>query len=337
MTRIAVLDDYIGCAQEFGDWAALGDEAEITFYREAIDPGRLTEELADYEILAITQQRTWFPREVLERLPNLKLIVCNGPSSNVIDHEYRRERGILLCGTADSPPGGRTPGDARPPRPDPRTRRGIATPAEMAWALLFAVTKRIGIEDRVIRQGGWQTGFPVPLSGMTLGLAGLGNLGSMMVAPARVFGMDVIAWSENLTDERAKEFDVPRVSKEELLRRSDVLGIFLVLSDRTRGLFQREDLALMKPGAFIVNISRGPIIDETALVEALREGRLAGAGLDVFDREPLPADHPLRSMENVVLMPHVGYVTEAGFRRAFSLMAEDVAAFMKGQPIRVVD
>ncbi|MBO0894749.1 MAG: D-2-hydroxyacid dehydrogenase family protein [Acidimicrobiales bacterium] len=337
MTRIAVLDDYIGCAQEFGDWAALGDDAEITFYREAIDPERLTEELADYEILAITQQRTWFPRQVLERLPKLELIVCNGPTSNVIDHEYRRERGIMLCGTADLPAGGRIPADARPPRPDPRTRRGIATPAEMAWALLFAVTKRIGIEDRVIRSGGWQTGFPVPLSGLTLGLAGLGNLGSMMVAPARVFGMDVIAWSQNLTDERAKELDVPRVSKEELLRRSDVLGIFLVLSDRTRGLFQREDLALMKPTAFIVNISRGPIIDEAALVDALRGGRLAGAGLDVFDREPLPADHPLRSMENVVLMPHVGYVTEAGFRRSFSLMAEDIAAFMKGQPIRVVE
>jgi phosphoglycerate dehydrogenase-like enzyme len=333
MTRIAVLDDYIGCAPEFGDWAALGDDADITFYREAIDPARLTEELADYEILVITQQRTWFPREVLERLPKLELIVCNGATSNVIDHEYRRERGILLCGTADGP----VAADARPRSPDPGTRRGIATPAEMAWALLFAVTKRIGIEDRVIRAGGYQTGFPVPLAGMTLGLAGLGNLGSMMVAPARVFGMDVIAWSENLTDERAGEFGVQRVSKEELLRQSDVLGIFLVLSDRTRGLFRREDLALMKPTAFIVNISRGPIIDETALVEALRNGRIAGAGLDVYDREPLPPDHPLRSMENAVLMPHVGYVTEAGFRRSFTRMAEDVAAFLKGEPIRVVE
>jgi phosphoglycerate dehydrogenase-like enzyme len=337
MTRIAVLDDYIGIAQEYGDWDALGHDADITFYRHAIDPERLSEELADYEILAITQQRAWFPREVLERLPKLKLIVCNGATSNVIDHEYRRGRGIMLCGTADVPTGGRIAADARPPRPDPGTRRGIATPAEMAWALTFAVTKRIGIEDRAIRAGGWQTGFPVPLAGLTLGLAGLGNLGSMMVAPARVFGMDVIAWSENLTDERAGEFDVRRVSKEELLRQSDVLGIFLVLSDRTRGLFQREDLALMKPTAFVVNISRGPIIDETALVEALRSGQIAGAGLDVFDREPLPPDHPLRTMENVVLMPHVGYVTEAGFRRSFARMAEDVAAFLKGQPIRVVE
>jgi phosphoglycerate dehydrogenase-like enzyme len=207
----------------------------------------------------------------------------------------------------------------------------------MAWALLFAVTKRIGIEDRNIRSGGWQTGFPVSLSGMTFGLAGLGNIGSDMVAPARAFGMDVIAWSENLTKERTDARGVRLVSKADLLRESDVLGIFLVLSDRTTGLFQREDLALMKQTAFIVNVSRGPIIDEAALVDALQTGKIAGAGLDVFDREPLPADHPLRSMENAVLMPHVGYVTEAGFRYSFGRMAEDVAAYMKGQPIRVVD
>ena len=274
----------------------------------------------------ITQQRTWFPRQVLENLPKLKLIVTNGRTSTVVDHECRRELGIMLCGIVD-------PGEPPPASP----RRGIAPPSEMAWALLFAVTKRIGIEDRVIRAGGWQTGFPVPLSGLTLGLAGLGNLGGMMVDGARAFGMDVIAWSENLTDERTSALGVRRVSKEELLRESDVLGVFLVLSDRTRGLFQREDLALMKPTAFIVNISRGPIIDEGALVDALRSGQIAGAGLDVFDREPLPADHPLRTMENAVLMPHLGYVTEPFFRNAFARMAEDVAAFIKGQPIRVVE
>jgi phosphoglycerate dehydrogenase-like enzyme len=213
---------------------------------------------------------------------------------------------------------------------------GVTLPAEMAWALIFAVTKRIGIEDREIRAGGWQTGFPVPLKGRTLGLAGLGNHGGMMVAPAKAFGMDVIAWSEHLSDERTNELGVRRVSKEELLRESDVLGIFLVLSERTRGLFQREDLALMKRSAFIVNISRGPIIDEVALVEALRSGQIAGAGLDVYDREPLPRDHPLRSMNNAVLMPHLGYVTEDGFRNAFAQMAEDVVAFVNGEPIRVI-
>ena len=329
MVRVAVLDDYIGCAERFGDWAEISRNADITFYRAAISPDRLVEELSEYEILAITQQRARFPREVLQRLPRLRLIVTNGRTSSVVDHDARRELGILLCGTVDD-------GDpAGSPAAAP-VSIGISPPVEMAWALIFAVTKRLGIEDRVIRDGGWQTGFPVPLRGLTLGLAGLGNLGSMMVAPARVFGMDVIAWSENLTDARADECGVRKVSKEALLRESDVLAIFLVLSDRSRGLFQREDLALMKSSAFVVNISRGPIIDEAALVEALRSGQIAGAGLDVFDVEPLPRDHPLRTMENAVVMPHLGYVTESGFRNSFARVAEDVAAFLRGTPIRVV-
>jgi phosphoglycerate dehydrogenase-like enzyme len=308
----------------------------VVFYRQAIPPESLTEELADFEILAITQQRARLTREVIEGLPRLKLIVTNGRTSSVVDHEARRERGILLCGTVDDAvaaanPGGGNLGISSPPT------AGISPPAEMAWALLFAITKRIGIEDREIRSAGWQTGFPFSLSGKTLGLAGLGNLGRMMVAPARAFGMDVIAWSENLTDERAGAIGVRRVTKGELLSDSDVLGIFLVLSDRTRGLFASADLALMKKSAFIVNISRGPIIDEPALIDALAAGRIAGAGLDVFDIEPLPSDHPFRSMENVVLMPHLGYVTEAGFRNSFARMAEDVAAYLSGVPIRVVD
>jgi phosphoglycerate dehydrogenase-like enzyme len=331
MIRVAVLDDYIGIAEEFGDWAALGGAAEVTFYREAIPPARLVDELADYEVIVITQQRARFPREALEGLPKLKLIVCNGWTSTVVDHEARRERGILLCAAQDGP------GALGPQRDAAGTRRGISPPAEMAWALLFAVTKRIGIEDRAIRAGGWQTGFPRSLSGMTLGLAGLGNLGGAMVEPAKAFGMDVIAWSENLTTERTDELGVTKVSKEELLTNSDVLGIFLVLSDRSRGLFQASDLALMKPSSFIVNISRGPIIDEPALVAALASGKLAGAGLDVFDEEPLRRDHPLRSMENVVLMPHLGYVTEPLFRMSFERMAEDVVAYLAGNPIRVVE
>ncbi|HEY5272214.1 MAG TPA: D-2-hydroxyacid dehydrogenase family protein [Acidimicrobiales bacterium] len=331
MIRVAVLDDYIGIAEEFGDWAALGDAAEVTFYREAIPPARLVAELADYEVIVITQQRARFPREVLEALPKLKLIVCNGWMSTVVDHDARRERGILLSAAQDGP-------GALGPQPGPSgVRRGISPPAEMAWALLFAVTKRIAIEDRAIRAGGWQTGFPGSLSGMTLGLAGLGNLGSQMVEAAKVFGMDVIAWSENLTTERTDALGVTKVSKEELLANSDVLGIFLILSERSRGLFQASDLALMKQSAFIVNISRGPIIDEQALIAALSSGKLAGAGLDVFDEEPLPLDHPFRSMENVVLMPHLGYVTEPLFRMSFEKMAEDVLAYLAGSPIRVVE
>jgi phosphoglycerate dehydrogenase-like enzyme len=337
MTRIAVLDDYVGVAEKYGEWSGLGPGDELTIYREAIDPERLVDELQPYEIVAITQQRTWFPREVLEGLPNLKLIVCNGSTSNVVDHAARIERGILLCGTADagsSPP----PPNATGPRAEPSERRpGIPGPSEMAWALIFAVTKRIGIEDREIRAGGWQKGYPINLAGKTLGLAGLGQLGGAMVPVAKALGMDVIAWSQNLADERAAELGVQRVSKEDLLGESDVLGIFLVLSERTKGLFGREELALMRPTSVLVNISRGPIVDEDALVEALQTGKLAGAGLDVFAREPLAKDSPLRSLENVVLTPHLGYASEQGFRRSWQRMSEDITSYLRGTSIRVVD
>jgi phosphoglycerate dehydrogenase-like enzyme len=336
MTRIAVLDDYIGVAEEYGDWSALGPDDELTIYREAIDPERLVEELQPYEIVAITQQRTWFPRQVLEGLPELKLIVCNGPTSNVIDHAARTKRGILLCGTADavSPPASNAP---RSGVERAEHRPGIPGPSEMAWALIFAVTKRIGIEDREIRAGGWQKGYPINLAGKTLGLAGLGHLGGAMVPVAKALGMDVLAWSQNLTDERTAQLGVRHVSKEELLRESDVLAIFLVLSERTKGLFGREELALMRPTSFLVNISRGPIVDEDALIQALRTGKLAGAGLDVFGREPLAKDSPLRSLDNVVVIPHLGYATEQGFRTSWRRMSEDITAYLRGTPIRVVD
>jgi phosphoglycerate dehydrogenase-like enzyme len=330
MRKIAILDDYIGVAQDYGDWSVLPDDAKITVYRQAIPPERLVDELSDYEIVVITQQRARFPRAVLEGLSNLKLLVCNGRTSNVVDHTARIERGIMLCGTADTAPGAavRPPGYER--------SGGLPTPSEMAWALIFAVAKRIGIEDRVIRAGGWQTGFPIPLAGKTLGLLGAGNLGGAMVPVAKALGMDVAAWSQNLTEERCAQLGVRRVSKDELLSSADVLGVFLVFSERSRNTLRADDLARMKRGAILVNISRGPIVEEAALVAALRSGHLAGAGLDVFDREPLPVDHPFRSLDNVVVTPHVGYVTEHGFRTAWQRMAEDVAAYLAGAPIRVV-
>jgi phosphoglycerate dehydrogenase-like enzyme len=330
VTKIAILDDYIGVALEYGEWTALPDDAEITVYREAIPPERLVDELAEYEIVVITQQRARFPRAVLEGLPNLKLIVCNGRTSNVVDHVARIERGILLCGTVETGPGA----TARPPGHE--VPRGLPAPSEMAWALIFAVAKRIGIEDRVIRDGGWQTGFPIPLAGKTLGLLGVGHLGGAMVGVAKALGMDVIGWSQNLTEERCTGLGVRMVTKDELLSAADVLGVFLVFSERSRNTLRADDLAKMKAGAILVNISRGPIVDEQALVEALRSGRLAGAGLDVFDREPLPADHPFRSLDNVVVTPHIGYVTEQLFRAAWQRMAQDVAAYLAGSPIRVV-
>ena len=261
VTKIAILDDYIGVALDYGDWSALPADAEITVYREAIPPERLIEELRDYEVIVITQQRARFPRAVLEGLPRLKLLVCNGRTSNVIDHDARMERGILLCGTAETdgaaPP--RPAGAASPTRPADRDhRRGLPTPSEMAWALIFAVAKRIGVEDRVIRAGGWQTGFPIPLAGKTLGLLGAGNLGGAMVPVARALGMEVVAWSPNLTDERCAEIGVTRVTKAELLSSADVLGVFLVFSERSRNTLRAEDLAQMKTGPILVNISRGP-------------------------------------------------------------------------------
>ena len=330
MTKIAILDDYVSVALEYGDWSALPDDAEITVYREAIPPERLVDELCDYEIVVITQQRARFPRTVLEGLPNLKLLVCNGRTSNVVDHEARVEQGIMLCGTAETSPGAVT----RPAGDE--ASRGLPAPSEMAWALIFAVAKRTGIEDRVIRAGGWQTGFPVPLAGKTLGLLGAGGLGGAMVPVAKALGMDVVAWSQNLTEQRCAELGVRKVMKAELLSSADVLGVFVVFSERSRNTLRAGDLAKMKPGAILVNISRGPIVEEKALIEALRSGHLAGAGLDVFDREPLAADHPFRSLDNVVVTPHIGYVTEHLFRAAWQRIAQDVTAYLAGSPIRVV-
>jgi phosphoglycerate dehydrogenase-like enzyme len=330
MRKIAILDDYIGVALDYGDWTTMPDDAEITVYRKAIPPEDLVRELFDDEVVVITQQRARFPRAVLEGLPNLKLIVCNGRTSNVIDHQARTERGILLCGTAET----EQPAPGRPLLHE--GRRGLPAPAEMGWALIFAVAKRTGVEDRLIRAGGWQSGFPVPLAGKTLGLLGAGHLGGAMVPVAKALGMDVVAWSPNLTGERCAELGVTRVAKDELLSSADVLGVFLMFSERSRNTLRADDLAKMKRDAILVNISRGPIVEESALVEALRSGNLAGAGLDVFDTEPLPADHPFRSLDNVVVTPHVGYVTEQLFRTAWQRMAEDVAAYLAGSPIRVV-
>jgi phosphoglycerate dehydrogenase-like enzyme len=330
VTKIAILDDYIGVALEYGDWTVLPDDAEVTVYRQAIPPERLVDELSDYEVVVITQQRARFPRPVLEGLPNLKLIVCNGRTSNVVDHEARIERGILLSGIAETGQGAAARSLGQ------QARHGLPSPSEMAWALIFAVAKRTGIEDRAIRAGGWQTGFPIPLAGKTLGLLGAGHLGGAMVPVAKALGMDVVAWSQNLTEERCAELGVTKVTKDELVSSADVLGVFLVFSERSRNTLRADDFAKMKQGAILVNISRGPIVEEAALVEALRSGRLAGAGLDVFDREPLPEDHPFRSLDNVVVTPHVGYVTEQLFRAAWQRMAEDVGAYLAGAPIRVV-
>jgi phosphoglycerate dehydrogenase-like enzyme len=267
------------------------------------------------------RERTPFPRPVLEQLPKLELLVTTGMRNASVDVDYLRERGVVVCGTVLG-------GGSEAP--------GVPSTVEVAWALIFATFKRVTIEDRALRAGVWQLDLPRNLAGATLGLAGLGRLGGAMVGPARAFGMDVIAWSENLTDARTAELGVTKVSKDELLERADVLSIHLVLSDRTRGLFGAGDLALMKSSAVLINTSRGPIVDERALIDALQSQSIAAAGLDVYDREPLPADHELLTLENAVLLPHLGYVSEDSLRTMYADAVQDIAAFVEDSPIRVL-
>jgi phosphoglycerate dehydrogenase-like enzyme len=321
VTRVAVLDDYQRRAAGHADWTALGPDVEVVFFFEPIPPAELAQALAGFDVLVLMRERTRFPRSVLAALPRLALLVTTGMRNAAVDIAYLGERGVAVSGTDGTGA--------------PRSA-GVPSTVEVAWALILAVGKRVTIEDRALRSGRWQLGLPANLAGATLALAGLGNLGAAMVAPARAFGMDVVAWSQNLTDERAAAVGVTRVSWEQLLGSADFLSIHLVLSDRTRGLFGAGELAQMKPTAALINTSRGPIVDERALVDALRNRTIAAAGLDVYDQEPLPQDHPLTALENVVLLPHLGYVSEAGLRHMYGQVVADIAAFRAGAPIRVV-
>jgi phosphoglycerate dehydrogenase-like enzyme len=319
--RVAVLDDYQRRAEQLADWGSLGPDAAVSFFHEPIERSELPGRLADFEVLVLMRERTAFPKPVLEQLPKLELLVTTGMRNASVDVDYLRDRGVVVCGTGLS-------GGAKAP--------GVPSTVEVAWALIFAVFKRVTIEDRALRAGQWQLDLPRNLAGATLGLAGLGRLGGAMVGPARAFGMDVIAWSQNLTETRTAELGVTKVSKDELLERADVISIHLVLSDRTRGMFGAGDLALMKSSAVLINTSRGPIVDERALIEALRSHSIAAAGLDVYDREPLPSDHELLTFDNTVLLPHLGYVSEDALRAMYADAVQDIAAFRSGSPIRVV-
>ncbi|HLH65929.1 MAG TPA: D-2-hydroxyacid dehydrogenase family protein [Solirubrobacteraceae bacterium] len=319
--RVAVLDDYLGGAAGWADWSTLGPEVEVEFFGQPICEDRLAQTLEPFEVIVAMRERTRFPRSLVRALPRLELLVTTGMRNAALDLDALRERGVTVCGTD---------GTAPPGVP------GVASTVEVAWALILAVAKRVTIEDRAIRRARWQTGMPATLGGATLGLIGLGRLGSAMVGPARAFGMEPIAWSANLTAERAQAVGARAVELRELLSRSDFVSIHLVLSERTRGLLGERELAQMKRTAALINTSRGPIVDEAALVCALRDGTIAGAGLDVYDREPLPEGHPLTTLENVVLLPHLGYVSEAGMRHMYSQVVEDIAAHLAGAPIRVI-
>jgi phosphoglycerate dehydrogenase-like enzyme len=313
--RISILDDYQDVALRLADWSALKARAEIVVERQPFaGEDAAARALAGSEIVVAMRERTPFPKSLVERLPALKLLVTTGMRNAAFDMAALRERGVVVCGTAGS---------------------GADT-AELAWGLILGAARRIAEDHRAMREGLWQTRIGHRIGGKTLGVLGLGRLGSAVARVGLAFGMTVIAWSQNLTAERAAAQGVKRVEKDELFRRSDVLSVHVVLSPRSRGLVGRREIGLMKTDAILVNTSRGPIVDTVAVVEALEAGRLGYAAFDVYDREPLPADDPLRRAPNVLLTPHIGYVTEEGYRDWYPQIVENITAFLDGRPIRVV-
>ncbi len=316
MIRIAILDDYQQVAPKMADWHRLGSDCQIdVFDRNLPTVEKAAATLEPYDVICLMRERMPMPRELFEQLPNLKLLVTTGGHNRTVDAEAAVEHGVTFCHTG----GGESL---------------HATP-EMAWALILAAMRHIPEEHQRMRQGRWQETLGTILHGRTIGLLGLGRMGARMVPVAKAFGMTPIAWSRNLTPERAEEAGAEYVSKEDLFRRSDVISIHLVLGDRSLGLVGADEIALMKPGALLVNTSRGPIIDEAAMIEALNKGRIRAA-LDVYDVEPLPADHALRTIDNVVLAPHLGYVTEGAYRQFYGEMVENIEAWIAGNPIRVL-
>lgn len=313
--RLAVLDDYQRVALELANWSPLGGAVEITvFDRPLGDEGAVARALKGFAIVCIMRERTPFPVSLLERLPDLKLLVTSGRRNDAVDLAAAQRLGITVCGTS-------SPGHAT---------------AELAFALVLALARGLVREATSMRGGDWQVGLGRDLKGAVLGVIGLGRLGGQIARFGQAFGMEVVAWSENLTDARAAEVGVRRVEKDELLRRADFVTLHLRLSPRTRGLIGARALALMKPDACLINTARGPIVDEQALIDALVQGRIAGAALDVFDVEPLPADHRLRGVPNLLLTPHIGYVTRETYRVFYGEMVAIVRAFLDGRPQGVI-
>jgi phosphoglycerate dehydrogenase-like enzyme len=315
--RLAILDDYQDVAASLADWSRLGPDVAVEIFHDHLaDSEALVGRLHSFEIVVAMRERTPFPRELFERLPNLRLVVSTASQNRAVDLDAAHDAGVIVCGTG----GG----------------RGGET-AELTWGLILSVMRNIPGEDAAIRDGQWQLSVGHSLQGKTLGLIGLGRLGVRVARIATAFGMSTIAWSENLTAERASDVGARLVARDELFETADVVTIHLVLSDRTRGLVGARELALMKPTAYLINTSRGPIVDEQALVRALRQGTLAGAGLDVFSEEPLPEDHPLRALPNTVVTPHIGYVVDDTYAAFYRDALEDVEAYLAGAPIRLLE
>ena len=316
MFRIALLDDYQRVAMRCAPWEKLGPACEMeAFHDHLTGESELVARLQDFDCVMALRERTPFPRSLLEKLPSLKLLATPGMRNASIDMDAAAELGIMVCGT-----GGMS-----------------ESTAELTWGLMLAVMRHIPLEHHQTREGHWQRTLGVGLNGKTLGLLGLGQIGGMVARVGAAFGMRLIAWSQNLTDERAAEFGARRVSKEELCRESDVLTIHSVLSERTRGVLGAAELALMKPTAYLINTSRGPLVDEHALVEVLRARGIAGAGVDVFGEEPLPAGHPMLGLDNLVVTPHVGYVTEEVYALFYGGTCENIASYLEGRHERVLN
>lgn len=314
--RCAILDDYQNVALKFADWSPLKDQVDITvFDKPFASQDEAVRALKDFQIVCAMRERTGFGREVLTALPNLKLLLTSGMRNAAFDMETAKERGIVVCGTGGV---------------------GNAT-AGLTIGLMLELTRKIGFENARMHAGeSWQTTMGQDIEGKTLGVVGLGKLGQKVAAIAKAMGMNVIAWSQNLTPEACAAAGVTYATKEELFATADVITIHVVLSKRSRGLVTREDLARMKPTSYLINTARGPIVDEAALLDILQRKKIAGAALDTFSVEPLPVDHPIRKLDNVVLTPHLGYVTEDNYRRYYGDMVEDIAAWLNGGPVRVM-
>jgi phosphoglycerate dehydrogenase-like enzyme len=317
MVRAAILDDYQNVAMGFADWSPIAKDVEIKVFNKPFgSQDEAIKALQGFAVVVGMRERTPFPRKVVEALPDLKLLITTGARNNSFDIKACAERGITVCGTgaAGSPTTG------------------------IAFGLMLELTRRIGFENARLKAGApWQTTIGRDLEGLTLGILGLGKLGQRSAAVGKAFGMKTIAWSQNLTEEKAKSSGVDYVSKDDLFCNADFVTIHLVLSDRSRGLVGAKELGLMKKSAYLINTSRGPIVDEKALIAVLQSKSIAGAGLDVFDTEPLPLDHPFRKMDNVVITPHLGYVSEQNYRKYFPDIVEDIRAWLDGKPVRVIE
>jgi len=311
--KIGILDDYQDVALSLADWSSLDADVEV-FTAPFVDADDVVRHLADFDVLVAMRERTRFPAEVLSHLRSLKLVVSTGTVNSAIDVAAARELGVVVSGTGY-----------------------FSYPtAELTWALILAAARKLPQQVQSMRTGGWQLGLGTSVQGLTLGVLGLGSVGEQVAAIAPAFGMGVIAWSENLTAERAAEHEVTAVSREQLFAEADVLSIHIVLSERSRGTVGASELAMMKPTSILVNTSRGPIVDEGALLDALRRHLISCAALDVYETEPLPADHPLRSLDNALLTPHIGYVSQQLYSVFYGDAVEDIAAFIAGAPVRVI-